>query len=182
LNPAPSYTRTAIILHWLVALLIFYAWPLGAYMTDMPLSPQKLHYYAWHKWAGVVVFVLAVARLAWRTGHPAPAMPATMPAWQQRAAAGLHHLMYLLLLAIPLTGWVMSSAKGFQTVLFTVLPLPDLVAKDKALGDMLAEVHEALSWALAALVVAHVAASVKHHLVDRDDILVRMLPFLKRAS
>jgi len=182
LNAAPSYTRTAIALHWLVALLIFYAWPLGTYMTDIPLSPQKLHYYSWHKWAGVAVFLLAVARLAWRAGHPAPALPATIPGWQQRAAAGLHHLFYLLLLAIPLTGWVMSSAKGFQTVWFGVLPIPDLVGKDKALGDLLAEVHEALNWGLAALVLIHVAASVKHHLIDRDDVLTRMVPFLKRAS
>lgn len=177
-----SYTGTAIALHWLVAVLIFFAWPLGLYMTDLPLSPQKLHYYSWHKWAGVIVFALVLARLAWRAGHPAPPLPATMPPWQRRVAAGMHHLLYLLLLAIPLTGWVMSSAKGFQTVLFGVIPLPDLVGKDKALGDLLAEVHSALDWGLAALVLAHVAASVKHHLVDRDDVLARMLPFLKRAS
>jgi cytochrome b561 len=181
LNAAPSYTRTAIALHWLIAALIFFAWPLGVYMVDLPLSPQKLHYYSWHKWAGVVVFALALARLAWRAGHPAPALPAAMPRWQKAAAAGLHHLLYVLLLAIPLTGWLMSSAKGFQTVLFTVLPLPDLLAKDKALGDLLDLVHEALNWGLLALVVVHVAASLKHHLVDRDDILSRMLPFLKRA-
>jgi cytochrome b561 len=176
-----SYTTTAIALHWVIALLIFFAWPLGVYMHDLPLSPQKLQYYAWHKWAGVTVFLLAVVRLAWRANHPAPALPASMPGWQQRMASGLHHLLYLLILAIPVTGWLMSSAKGFQTVWFGVLPLPDLVAKDKALGDLLAAVHKILNFGLLALVLAHVAASVKHHLIDRDDILTRMLPFLKRA-
>jgi cytochrome b561 len=181
LTPPQSYTATAIALHWLVALLIFFAWPLGVFMTDLPLSPQKLQYYAWHKWAGVTVFALALVRVLWRTRHPAPPLPAAMPAWQRRAAAGLHHLLYLLLLVIPLTGWLMSSAKGFQTVWFGVLPLPDLVAKDKALGDVLQQVHETLNLGLLALVLAHVVAAVKHHLVDRDDILIRMLPFLKRA-
>ena len=180
MNVPQSYTPTAIALHWAVALLIFYAWPLGIYMVDMPLSPQKLHYYSWHKWAGVVAFGLALARLAWWAGHPTPPLPPTMPSWQRRAANGLHHLLYLLLLAVPLTGWVMSSALGFQTVLFGVLPIPDLLAKDKALGEVLKKIHEVLNWGLAALVLAHVAASVKHHLVDRDDILIRMVPFLKR--
>lgn len=176
-----SYTPIAIALHWAVALLIFFAWPLGMYMHDLPLSPQKLHYYSWHKWAGVTVFLLAVLRLAWRKKYPAPPMPDAMPAWQKGLAAGLHHLLYLLILVIPLTGWLMSSAMGFQTVWFGVLPLPDLVAKDKALGDLLVGVHKALNLGLLALVAAHVAAAVKHHVVDRDDVLARMLPFLKRA-
>lgn len=186
MTPAPTYTPAtytpiAIALHWAVALLIFFAWPMGVYMHDLPLSPQKLHYYAWHKWAGVTVFLLAVVRLAWRSKYPTPPMPDSMPAWQKGAATGLHHLLYLLILLIPLTGWLMSSAKGFQTVWFGVLPLPDLLAKDKALGDLLAGVHKALNLGLLVLVLAHVAAAVKHHLVDRDDILARMLPFLKRA-
>lgn len=177
---ATRYTPTAIVLHWLMAVLLVGLFGVGLYMHDLPLSPWKLRVYSWHKWAGVTAFALVLARLAWRLGHRPPALPAAMPAWQQRAAHGLHHLLYLLMLAIPLSGWLMSSALGFQTVWFGVLPLPDLLAKDKELGEALKGVHMSLNFGLAALVVAHVGAAVKHHLIDRDDILSRMLPFLAR--
>ncbi|MHB0986713.1 MAG: cytochrome b [Sulfuricella sp.] len=176
------YTRTAVALHWLAAILIFAAFPLGLIMSDLPLSPLKLKLISYHKWLGVTVFLLAAARLAWRATHTPPPLPEAMPAWQQRAASGLHFLLYLLLFAIPLSGWLMSSAKGFQTVYFGVLPLPDLIGKDKALGDALKEVHEMLNYGLLALVSAHVAAALKHQFIDRDGILARMLPFLARRS
>lgn len=177
-----GYTRTAVALHWVVALIVFCSLPLGLYMVDLPLSPWKLKVYSWHKWAGVTVFLLAVVRLAWRTAHAVPPAPASVPAWQRRAASATHALLYLLLLAIPLTGWLMSSAKGFQTVYFGVIPLPDLLSKDKALGEALALVHRSLNYLLATLVIVHVGAALKHHLVDRDEILVRMLPFLRKPS
>jgi cytochrome b561 len=99
-----------------------------------------------------------------------------MPAWQQRAAHAGHVLLYLLMIAVPLTGWLMSSAKGFQTVYFGVLPIPDLLAKNKELGHLLEEVHETLNYLMIALVVGHAAAALKHHFVDRDDVLTRMRP------
>ena len=174
------YTNTAIALHWLIALLIFAAFPLGLVMSDMALSPLKLKLLSYHKWLGVTVFLLAVARLAWRARHAPPPLPASISRWQQRAAHGLHHLLYLLLLAIPLTGWLMSSAKGFQTVYLGILPLPDLIGKDKMLGDALREVHETLNYILLALVVAHVGAALKHHFIERNGVLARMLPFLEK--
>jgi cytochrome b561 len=170
---SPSYTRTAIALHWLVALLIFSAFPLGLYMADLPFSPAKLQLYAYHKWLGVTVLLVAVARLAWRVAHPAPAM-LEMPRWQRIAAHAIHHLLYVLLFAIPLSGWLMSSAKGFQTVYFGVLPLPDLLGKNKELGDLLHNVHEALNYTLLALLGAHIAGALKHHFIERDDTLRRM--------
>ncbi|HEX5802461.1 MAG TPA: cytochrome b [Azospira sp.] len=172
------YTRTAIGLHWLMALLILGLFGVGLYMTGLKLSPQKLQIYSWHKWAGVTVFLLALLRLGWRLGHRPPPAPAGMPRWQRVAAEGAHHLLYLLMIVIPLSGWLMSSAKGFQTVWFGVLPLPDLLAKDKELGDLLAIVHQTLNYSLAALVVAHAGAALKHHFLDRDGVLARMLPFL----
>ena len=175
----PRYTRTAIALHWLVALLILAALPLGLTMTEMPLSPQKLKFYAWHKWLGVTVFGLVVLRLAWRASHPPPPLPESVPAWQRSAAHALHWALYALMLVIPLAGWLMSSAKGFQTVYLGVLPIPDLLAKNEALGERLAEVHAWLAYALIALLVVHVAAALKHHFVDRDDVLRRMLPWIK---
>ncbi len=174
------YTHTAVTLHWLIALLIFAAFPLGLYMHDLPLSPHKLRLYSYHKWIGVTVFVLAVMRLSWRTTHRPPPLPATMPAWERLAAESVHYLLYALIFIIPISGWLMSSAKGMQTVWFGVLPLPDLIGKDKELGDLLHEVHEALNFSLLGLLLAHAGAALKHHFIQHDDILARMIPFLRR--
>ncbi|KAA6181591.1 cytochrome b [Thiohalocapsa marina] len=175
------YTRTAKGLHWLIALLMLGLLGLGFYMQDLPLSPQKLQLYAWHKWAGVSVFLLVLVRLGWHLTHQPPVLPAGMPGLQQQAAQATHGLLYLLMLAIPLSGWLMSSAKGFQTVWFGILPLPDLLAKDVALGEQLATLHMGLNLLLVALLLAHVGASLKHHFIDRDDILLRMLPRFGKA-
>jgi cytochrome b561 len=170
------YTHTAIALHWLIALMLFGLFGLGLYMAELPLSPTKLKLYSYHKWAGVTVFLLALVRLGWRVTHVPPALPAGMPAWQLKAAAAGHHLLYLLMLIVPLSGWLMSSAKGFQTVWFGVLPLPDLLPKDKAMGDALHEVHELLNFLFMAVVAGHIAVALKHQYIDRDGLLSRMLP------
>lgn len=176
------YTKTAVILHWLIALLIFVAFPLGLYMHDLPLSPNKLRLYSYHKWIGVTVFLFAVIRVFWRSTHRPPLLPDTMRRWEKIAAESVHYLLYALIFIVPVTGWLMSSAKGFQTVWFGVLPLPDLVGKNKELGDLLHEVHEILNYIMLGLVVAHVGAAIKHHLIERDDVLTRMVPFLGRKS
>ncbi|MBI4995725.1 MAG: cytochrome b [Rhodocyclales bacterium] len=176
------YTGTAIALHWLMAVLILGTFGVGLYMHDLPLSPTKLQIYSWHKWAGVTAFLLALLRIVWRATHRPPALPAAMPRWQQLAAHGGHALLYLLMFAIPLTGWLMSSAKGFQTVYFGVLPIPDLLAKDKELGDLLRDVHQALNFLMIAIVAGHVGAALKHHFIDRDDILTRMAPHHRRKE
>jgi cytochrome b561 len=170
------YTRTAMSLHWLIALMLFGMFGFGLYMVELPLSPQKLKFYSYHKWAGVTVFLLVLARLAWRITHRPPALPAGMPAWQVTAAKAGHHLLYLLMVIVPLSGWLMSSAKGFQTVWFGVLPLPDLLAKDEALGEALLLTHRLLNWFFMLVVAGHVLAALKHHFIDRDGLLSRMLP------
>lgn len=180
MSTTASYTRTAIGLHWLVAVAIVATFGLGLYMHELPFSPDKLKLYSWHKWAGVSIFLLVVARIVWRLAHRPPAPPANIPLWQWRAAEGVHLLLYVLMLAVPLSGWLMSSAKGVPTVWFGVLPLPDVVGKDTALGDLLASVHKVLNFSMAGLVLIHVGAALKHHLVDRDEVLLRMLPFLRK--
>jgi cytochrome b561 len=169
-----TYTRTAKALHWLIALLIFAVFPLGLYMHDLKLSPVKLQLYSYHKWVGMTILLLAIVRLLWRITHRPPAL--SLPRLQQIASSAVHHLLYVLMLAIPLTGWLMSSAKGYQTVLFGILPLPDLLAKDKELGHTLENVHQSLNYILLLLVAVHIAAALKHHFIDRDDVLARMLP------
>ncbi len=170
-----GYTRPAIVLHWLAALLILCGFSLGLAMTGLEFGPTKFRWYAFHKWIGITVFVVAAVRLAWRVVRPPPP-PAPMPAWQQRAAAATHAVLYALMLAIPLSGWLYSSATGVQVVYLGLFPLPDLVAKDKAVAAALKAVHIGLNSALAALVFVHVGAALWHRFVDRDEVLARMLP------
>ena len=176
------YTGVAIALHWLIAIAIFGSFAVGLYMADLPLSPQKLKLYSWHKWAGVTIFLFVAVRLGWRLLHRPPELPAAMPDWQRKVALVTHVLLYVLMIVIPLSGWLMSSAKGFQTVWFGILPLPDLLSKNEELGKLLAEVHELLNWSMATLVAAHLGAALKHHFLDRDDVLTRMLPFLRNPT
>ena len=179
---APAvYSRTAIVLHWLVAVLIFAAFALGLYMVELKLSPTKLKLYSWHKWLGVTIWLLVVLRLLWRATHRPPPLP-EMPRWQALAAAATHWLLYALVIVIPISGWLFSSASGFPVVYLGLVQLPDLVGKDKALAEVLQEVHETLNWIMLAVVIVHVVAAIKHHLVDRDTVLHRMLPLLPHPS
>jgi len=173
-NPARQYSGFAKGLHWLMALLIAGLVALGLYMHELPLSPQKLQLYSWHKWAGVTVFVLLLVRLATRIAFPPPLLPAQMSRRLQQAAHAGHLALYLLMLAVPLSGWLMSSAYGFPVVLFGVLPLPDLIAANPELAEQLGEVHELLNQLLLITVILHVLAALKHHFIDRDGLLQRM--------
>jgi cytochrome b561 len=173
------YTNTAVALHWLIVLAIVAAATVGWYMAGLSFSPQKLKLYSWHKWIGVTIFLLAIARVLWRLTHPAPALPPAMPRWQRGAALATHVALYVLVLIIPLSGWLMSSALGVKTVYLGLIPLPDLLAKNKELGEALKSVHVALNWALAAVVLVHAGAALKHHFVERDDVLHRMFPLIK---
>jgi cytochrome b561 len=129
----------------------------------------------WHKWAGITILALSALRLAWRLTHrPPPDAP--MPAWQQRATHWTHRLLYAAFFAVPLAGWAYSSAAGFPVVVFGVLPLPDFVSPDRALAETLKALHGLLAWTLAALVLLHVGAALKHQFVDRDRLLRRMMP------
>lgn len=176
------YTRTAVALHWLTALLILAAFGVGYYMVDLRLSPLKLKIYSWHKWIGVTVWLLTAARLAWRAGHPAPPLPDTMKAWEKSVAGATHILLYLLMFAVPLSGWLMSSAAGFQVVYFGVLPLPDLIGKDKEFAEFLKLVHFTLTSGLGLLIFGHIAAALKHRFIERDDVLARMVPYLHKEK
>ena len=177
-----SYTNVAIALHWVIATVIVCNFVLGLYMRDLPLSPAKLRLYSYHKWIGVTIFLLVLFRLAWRLSHHAPALPTTIPLWQRRAAVTSHVMLYVLTLIVPLSGWLLSSAAGVQVVYLGVLPIPDLIGKDKALADQLKLAHEWLNYLMFVVVVLHVAAALKHHFIDRDEVLMRMLPWVSHRS
>lgn len=181
MSSRPHYSFAARSAHWLMAALIVATFSLGLYMVDLPLSPQKLKLISYHKWLGVAVLALVLWRMYVRVTRPVPP-PLAGPAWQRMLASATHALLYALMIAVPMSGWLMSSAKGFQVVFLGVVPLPDLVGKNEALGDLLATAHVVLNYTLLSLVGLHVAAAVKHHLVDRDATLARMIPALGRVE
>lgn len=183
MQPAPTgrYGMVAIAFHWLLALAIVGSLGVGFFMSDLPFSPLRLRLFNAHKWAGITILALSAARLLWRLGHRPPALPAgvlaAMPGWQRHAHRATHGLLYALFFALPLSGWAYSSAAGFPVVWFGVLPLPDWVAVDETLADaVLKPLHHLLAFALAALVLLHVAATLKHQFVDRDGLFWRIWP------
>jgi cytochrome b561 len=179
-----TYSATAIAFHWLLAIAIVISFSVGLYMSDLDFSPMRVKLYNWHKWAGVTILALSAARLLWRLSHRPPALPegvlAHMPPWQRFAHHAVHVLLYALFFAVPLSGWAYSSAAGFPIVWFGVLPLPSFVSVDKDLADaVLKPLHATLAFTLAAAVVLHVAATLKHQFVDRDGLFWRMWPLAK---
>ena len=188
MTPAPyepqqqpkRYSVVAIVLHWLLALVLLAMFVVGIYMTDLPFSPLRLKLYNWHKWAGISFLALTVLRLLWRATHRPPPLPTVieknMPSWQTRAYHATHHVMYALFFVVPLVGWAYSSAAGFPIVLFGQLPLPDWLPVNKELAELIKPLHKLLALALMALAGLHIAAAIKHQLVDRDGLLSRMLP------
>lgn len=175
------YGGVAVALHWLTAALIVANLILGLSMVPLPISPKKLEWYIVHKWIGITVFLVTCGRLLWRKIHPPPPLVA-MPEWQHRAAAAVHAILYALLVLIPISGWIYSSSTGVQVVYLGIVPLPDLVPRDRVLASVLKAVHATLNFSLFALVCVHVAAALKHHFVDRDAVLARMLPASKSKA
>ncbi|MFT3812220.1 MAG: cytochrome b [Acidovorax sp.] len=179
MSSAPlRYTRTAVLLHWVLALALVALFCFGLYMTGLKFSPLRLKLYNWHKWAGITVLALSALRLLWRITHRPPELPApvrlAMPAWQRAAHHGTHHLMYLLFFAVPLIGWAYSSAAGFPVVFLGLWQLPDLVPASKELAEAIKPFHKFSAYALAALVLMHVGAALWHQFIVRDGLLSRM--------
>ena len=171
------YNGMAILFHWLIALMIIGSFTLGLVMTEMPgISPTKLKFYSWHKWAGVTILALATLRLLWRLTHPAPAYPASMPGWQKTTANVLHGLLYVLMFAVPLSGYLYTLSAGYPVLYFGLFELPVLIAKNDEIKPVLKDVHFWLNMGLAGAVALHVAAALKHQFIDRDGVLKRMLP------
>ncbi|QSA97577.1 cytochrome b [Methylococcus sp. EFPC2] len=168
------YTATAKWLHWIIAVLIIFLLILGFYMSGLPRGPDKTALVQLHKSVGIIVLTLATVRVGWRLRHKPPALPASMSWFLKKATHSIHWTLYLLMFLQPLSGWVMSSARGFPVSIAGIIPLPSLVEKDEALAEILKERHEFLGWALVLLIIGHVVAALKHHFVDKDDVLLRM--------
>jgi cytochrome b561 len=169
-----DYSRTAVFLHWLIAVLILSGFTIGANMVDLRISPEKVRLYSYHKWIGITVLGLALIRSVWRLTHAAPP-DEPMPTWQRWLAHATHALLYILMLTVPLIGWIYSSADGYPVVYLGLWQLPNLVPKNPALASVLVTIHTTLAWTLFYLVLLHAAGALKHHFIDRDATLRRML-------
>ncbi|MDP2787348.1 MAG: cytochrome b/b6 domain-containing protein [Pseudomonadota bacterium] len=175
------YSLPLIGLHWLTLLLIVAAYVLASLLEDMTLSPLKLKLYAWHKWVGMSVLFLLPWRLLLRfVDRFDHRFELTM--LEVKVSAAMHGALYLLMIVVPMFGWLHSSAAGFSVVWFGVLPLPDMLGKDKALAELFKELHEGSVNLLVALVVAHAAAALYHHHIRRDGVLARMAPWLRKKA
>lgn len=172
------YTKTSMLLHWLIAVMIIAAFFLGLTMVAIPgFSPTKLKYFSWHKWIGVTVLALVAIRLLWRLSHKPPAALASIPPLQHKLAEGMHYLLYFLMFAAPISGYLYGSAAGVPVVYLKLVQLPMIIAPDPELKALLKTVHYVLVMTMAGAVVAHALAALKHHFFDRDTTLKRMLPF-----
>jgi cytochrome b561 len=175
-NTHHDWGEVAKAFHWTIALLILGQFALGWTARLWHLSPTKIDLFVWHKSFGMLILTLMLGRVAWRAINPPPALPLAMPVLERRAVRWTHWSLYLLAVAMPLSGWVINSATDFPVKLFWLVPLPDIVEPDKALAARSKLVHLSLFWTLAALVAVHVAAALRHHFWKRDSILLRMLP------
>ncbi|MDF0606415.1 cytochrome b [Neisseriaceae bacterium TC5R-5] len=179
-----KYSSVQMALHWLIAAFIVSVLIIGWYFNSIEItSPAtfklKAALIAWHKWLGIGILLLVFIRILWRIWRGVPHSLPGQPKWQLKIAAFTHLLLYMLMFAMPLIGWLMSSAKGYPVVWFNLVQLPDLVSKNESLGKVLASLHSVLAYVLVALLILHALAALKHHLIDRDDTLKRMLPFSK---
>ncbi len=174
-----AYSRTAVLLHWIVAGLVVVQFTLAALADDAAETGSKLRQLALlanHKSVGITILVVMVARLAWRLVQRPPGLPDSMPRWQVTASKVSHWSMYVLLLAMPITGWLMSSASAYSVSWFNQFQLPDFVAPDPALKDFFLGIHETLAALLFGIAVIHVAAALKHFFVDKDNVVQRISP------
>jgi cytochrome b561 len=174
MQPESRYTTVAILLHWVIAALVLAQFPLGWWMQEIPKQPPgpRVEAFNLHKSLGLLIVALMFARIAWRLGHPAPRLPA-MPPWQARLAHATHALLYVVLVALPLTGYLGSEFSGYPVKFFGIV-LPAWAGKNVALKDWMSAAHLALAWALALAFALHMAGVAKHTFVHRDGLLRRM--------
>lgn len=171
-NSNERYGLIAVLLHWVVAILIIGLLILGLYMVRLPIGLEKLKFYGWHKEFGLLVLGLAIVRLTWRIMNQVPNL--ALPWYERIAARTVHWAFYVFMFAMPITGWAITSAAGLPASFFGLFTLPNIVLPNEELRHTFEELHEWLGYALIATIVLHVAGALKHHFMDKDDILRRM--------
>lgn len=180
-NSTRRWGSIAQFLHWSVAALIFTLMALGWLAVSTPLSPAKINLFYWHKSLGMLVLVLVLVRLGWRAGNPAPALPADLPRWEPLLARAVHVILYILIVLMPVSGWLIDSASGIPFKIFWALPLPAITPVSGSLEHAFEVLHLAIFWALAAVLIGHIGASLRHHFLLRNTVLRSMLPFTRNG-
>jgi cytochrome b561 len=187
--PGARYATVAIILHWVIAVMlvsmVFYGWWMEG-LRELALAGEMTFgevqvAYNWHKTAGITILILSLARLAWRLTHKVPPMPASTPRWQAFGARFTHVAFYAVMLGAPMMGWITASATQFPTWMFNVqaLVLPRLpVPQTDGFYELAGSIHGAGGWVILGLLALHAGAALKHHILDRDGVLTRMIPGL----
>jgi len=178
-NTSESFGWLAKFFHWLIFIVILCLLIIGFNMTDMPNSPDKFKLYGLHKATGIAVLWLVFFRLIWKSVNISPELPDSMDSWQKAAAKASHFALYILIIAMPLSGWALSSAAGFPVSVFGLFTMPNIVAPNKELLSMLREAHEIIAYLIIIVVIAHATAALLHHFYYKDNVLIRMLPFVK---
>jgi cytochrome b561 len=176
-NTTRAWGAVSKSLHWLIVLLIITQWVIMKRADALPPGSEKLDAIGWHKSFGITILALAIIRLVWRWLNPVPTLEGLAKGWEKLLANLSHFLLYALIFAIPLSGWLMSSARGFPVSWFKTLTLPDFVGRDMALYELLKDLHHWLFYGLVAVALLHIAGALKHHFIDRNEVLKRMLPF-----
>jgi cytochrome b561 len=178
-NSKNRYGTVAIALHWLMAVLLAALLALGVYMARLPdvgYDSFKIGLILYHKQLGMLALTLAALRLAWRVRNALPELAHDLPEWQKVIARFVHLSFYGLMVALPVSGWLMSSAAGFPLSFLGLLPVPDLVRQDDDLFRTLVAIHRGLGYLLILLILLHAGAALRHHLFLKDDTLRKMLP------
>lgn len=190
-RPGGRYSAVSIALHWTIAALILTQIPLGWRMSDLPYGEAKFALFQLHKSIGITILALSLARLAWRLTHPAPPLPDHMARWEKVFARATHVGFYIAMIATPLGGWVLVSASELNvpTRIWGVIPLPDLPGfggmgggDRRVVYERVESLHGALAWFTLGLLAMHVAGALKHHFLNRDTVLWRMLPLVPRPK
>ena len=174
-NIETQYGIVTKFLHWLMALIIIGMLALGLYMSALPISEEKLQLYGIHKEFGILILMLVIFRITWRIGNIVPLLPNTIPAWQKFAAHAVHWALYGFMFALPITGWLMTSAAGLPPSFFGLFTLPALLSPNPVWLNLFVTIHTWLAYGLIATFGAHVGAALKHHFINKDDVLRRML-------
>lgn len=178
-NTVQKYGSVAKFFHWLIFLMMASSLYMGFVMVGMSMSPDKFKLYGRHKSFGATILILAVLRLLWKMANVAPVLPSHMRPIEKFLAHAGHAMLYVLMIGMPMTGWLMSSASGFPVSVFGLFTLPDLIAPDKDVKDLLVMIHGWIAWVILAVVGLHILAALLHHFYYKDNVLRRMIPWGK---
>ncbi len=176
-NTSERYGDIAKTLHWLMAIAIITMLAVGLIMTDMQMGPDKFELYGLHKSTGVVILLFVCMRLLWRVINPTPALPEHMKRIERFMAHSSHAVLYTIMIAMPLSGWLMSSAAGFPVSVYGWFVLPDLIEASNERRIVFSDIHEYVGYFMILMIVLHTFAALLHHFYHKDNVLKRMLPW-----